>query len=348
MKDWEVNQPQQLAKTLKTLEGIQAAFNTKAKGGRKVSLADLIVLGGYVGVEKAARNAGYAVKMTFSPGRVDASQEQTDVESFKVLEPAADGFRNYLRGKSAIPAEALLLDRAQLLTLTAPEMTVLVGGLRVLGANAGGSKHGVFTKKPGTLTNDFFVNLLDMRTSWKATSDAKDLFEARDAATGKVEWTGHACRPGVRLELPAARTGRGLWQFRRAEEIRRGLHRRLDQGDESRPIRPGLILTSEADMTSQIFDPLATRRQVLTATAGIAGLALIAQPRQQSQQTNIQLREQTPWTRSRQRMASASPSRTSAPGTHQRWFFTMVGRSAPTTGRAGVVLPGSWLPRDRA
>jgi len=188
MKDWEVNEPAKLKKVLRKLEDIQAAFN-KGKG-KKVSLADLIVLGGVVGVEQAAKKAGVKVKVPFSPGRTDASQEQTDVESFKVLEPVADGFRNYQKGKFSIPAEALLLDRAQLLTLTAPEMTVLVGGLRVLGANFGGSKHGVLTKKPGALTNDFFVNLLDMRTTWKATTPDKDVFEARDAKTGKVEWTG--------------------------------------------------------------------------------------------------------------------------------------------------------------
>jgi catalase-peroxidase len=190
MKHWEVNEPAKLAKVLRKLENIQAAFNKNKGNGKKVSLADLIVLGGVVGVEQAANKAGVKVKVPFSPGRMDASQEQTDVESFKVLEPVADGFRSYSRGKFSIPAEALLLDKAQLLTLTAPEMTVLVGGLRVLGANFGGSKHGVLTRKPGSLTNDFFVNLLDMRTSWKATSDDKDLFEARDARTGKVEWTG--------------------------------------------------------------------------------------------------------------------------------------------------------------
>jgi catalase-peroxidase len=192
MKDWAVNQPAQLDKVLKVYEGIQIAFNKKGK--QKVSLADLIVLGGVVGVEQAAARAGIKVKVPFSPGRVDASQAQTDVESFKVLEPVADGFRNYLGGRYSIPAEALLLDRAQLLTLTAPEMTVLVGGLRVLGANVNGSKHGVFTKKPGTLSNDFFVNLLDMRTAWTATSGDKQVYEARDAQAtkeaGKVEWTG--------------------------------------------------------------------------------------------------------------------------------------------------------------
>ena len=189
-KDWAVNQPAQLAKVLKTLEGIQADFNKKAKGGKKVSLADLIVLAGCAGVEQAAKKAGVAVKVPFAPGRVDASQAQTDVEAFAVLEPLADGFRNYLKGKFEVAAEALLVDKAQLLTLTAPEMTVLVGGLRVLGANAGGSKHGVFTSKPEALTNDFFANLLDMGTEWKPTSEARELFEGRDRKTGKVKWTG--------------------------------------------------------------------------------------------------------------------------------------------------------------
>jgi catalase-peroxidase len=193
-KDWAVNQPAQLAKVLKTLEGIQADFNKKASvgkgGGKKVSLADLIVLAGCAGVEQAAKKAGITVKVPFKPGRMDARQEQTDVESFAVLEPIADGFRNYLKGKFAVSAEQLLLDRAQLLTLTAPEMTVLVGGMRMLGTNAGGAKHGVFTSKPEALSNDFFVNLLDMRTEWKPVSDAKDVFEGRDRKTGKVKWTG--------------------------------------------------------------------------------------------------------------------------------------------------------------
>jgi catalase-peroxidase len=187
MKDWEVNQPAQLAKVLKTLDGIQADFNKKAKGGKRVSLADLIVLAGCAGVEQAAKKAGIAVKVPFKPGRMDASQAQTDVESFAVLEPLADGFRNYLKGKYTVSAEALLIDKGQLLTLTAPEMTALVGGLRVLGANVGGSKHGVFTAKPETLSNDFFVNLLDMGTEWKA---AGDVYEGRDRRTGKVKWTG--------------------------------------------------------------------------------------------------------------------------------------------------------------
>jgi len=186
-KNWEVNQPAQLAKVLKTLEAIQADFNRKAKGGKKVSLADLIVLAGCAGVEQAAKKAGVTIKVPFRPGRMDARQDQTDVESFAVLEPIADGFRNYLKGKFAVPAEHLLVDRAQLLTLTAPEMTVLVGGLRVLGANAGGSKHGVFTSRPETLSNDFFVNLLDMGTEWKPAGDA---YEGRDRRTGKVRWTG--------------------------------------------------------------------------------------------------------------------------------------------------------------
>jgi catalase-peroxidase len=189
-KDWEVNQPPQLAKVLQTLEGIQSAFNSAASGGKKVSLADLIVLGGCAGVEQAAKNAGHDVTVPFSPGRTDASQEQTDVVSFAVLKPVADGFRNYLKTKYAVSAEELLVDRAQLLTLTAPEMTVLVGGMRVLNANFGGSQHGVFTKRPETLTNDFFVNLLDMGTEWKAVSKDADVFEGRDRKTGKVKWTG--------------------------------------------------------------------------------------------------------------------------------------------------------------
>jgi len=189
-KDWEVNQPEQLAKVLETLEGIQKAFNSAQSGGKKVSLADLIVLGGCAGVEQAAKNAGHDVTVPFAPGRTDASQEQTDVKSFAVLEPAADGFRNYLKTKYAVSAEELLVDRAQLLTLTAPEMTVLVGGMRVLNANFGQSQHGVFTKRPETLTNDFFVNLLDMSTTWKATSEDEDVFEGRDRATGELKWTG--------------------------------------------------------------------------------------------------------------------------------------------------------------
>jgi len=189
-KDWEANQPARLAKVLKTLEGIRKAFNGAQKGGKKVSLADLIVLGGCAAIEQAAKNAGHAALVPFTPGRTDASQEQTDVESFAVLEPAADGFRNYLKTEYTVSAEALLVDKAQLLTLTAPEMTVLVGGMRVLNANVGQSRHGVFTKRPGTLTNDFFVNLLDMGTEWKAASESGDLFEGRDRGTGEVKWTG--------------------------------------------------------------------------------------------------------------------------------------------------------------
>jgi catalase-peroxidase len=189
-KDWEVNQPVQLASVLETLEGIQKAFNSAQSGGKKVSLADIIVLGGCAAVEQAAKNAGHNVTVPFTPGRTDASQEQTDVESFAVLEPTADGFRNYLKTKYTVSAEELLVDRAQLLTLTAPEMTVLVGGMRALNANYGQSQHGVFTKRPGMLTNDFFVNLLDMRTTWQATSESEDLFEGRDRATGELKWTG--------------------------------------------------------------------------------------------------------------------------------------------------------------
>jgi catalase-peroxidase len=188
-KDWEVNQPAQLEKVLKALEKIQKAFNKTLTGGKKVSLADVIVLAGCAGVEKAAKNAGYKVTVPFTPGRMDASQEQTDVASFAVLEPKADGFRNYQKARYAVTAEEMMLDKAQLLTLTAPEMTVLIGGMRVLNANFGKSKHGLFTKRPETLTNDFFVNLLDMGTEWKATSEDGDVFEGRDRKTGKLKWT---------------------------------------------------------------------------------------------------------------------------------------------------------------
>ena len=188
-KDWEVNQPDQLAKVLAILEGIQKDFNGSAGGGKKISLADLIVLGGCAAIEQAARNAGFQVTVPFTPGRMDASQEQTDVKSFAVLEPLYDGFRNYLKTKYSVAAEELLVDKAQLLTLTAPEMTVLVGGMRALDANFRRSQHGVLTKRPGALTNDFFVNLLDMNTEWKPVSQDADLFEGRDRKTGAIKWT---------------------------------------------------------------------------------------------------------------------------------------------------------------
>ncbi len=189
-KDWEVNQPDQLSTVLRTLEGIQQEFNNSQSGGKKVSLADLIVLGGCAGVEHAAKNAGNDVIVPFTPGRMDALQEQTDVGSFSALKPAADGFRNYQKNKFAVSAEELLIDRAQLLTLTAPEMTVLVGGMRALNTNVGKSQHGVFTKRPETLTNDFFVNLLDMSIKWQMKSESEDVFEGRDRATGELKWTG--------------------------------------------------------------------------------------------------------------------------------------------------------------
>ena len=189
-KDWEVNQPAQLAKVLETLERIQKEFNAAAGGGKKVSLADLIVLGGCAAVEEAARRAGIEVEVPFAPGRMDATQEQTDVESFAVLEPIADGFRNYLRPGLGVRAEELLVDRAQWLGLSAPEMTVLVGGMRALGAHYGDAPRGVLTKRPQTLTNDFFVNLLDMGTEWKASSEALDVFEGRDRATGEKRGSG--------------------------------------------------------------------------------------------------------------------------------------------------------------
>jgi len=189
-KDWEANQPAQLAKVLQTLENIQQTFNAAQTGGKKISLADLIVLAGAAGVEQAARNAGQNVTVPFTPGRTDASQAQTDVESFAVLEPQADGFRNFVKGRFSVSAEEMLVDKAQLLTLSAPEMTALVGGMRVLGANTGQTRHGVFTQRPGALTNDFFINLLDMGTAWTPTSKDTDMFEGRDRQTGQVKWTG--------------------------------------------------------------------------------------------------------------------------------------------------------------
>jgi catalase-peroxidase len=221
-KDWVVNQTAQLKTALQTLEGIQKEFNSVQSGRKMVSLADLIVLGGCAGVEQAAKNAGHDVTVPFTPGRTDASQEQTDVESFAVLEPAADGFRNYLKTKYAVSAEELLVDRAQLLTLTAPEMTVLVGGMRVLNANFGKSQHGVFTKRLETLTNDFFVNLLDMSTTWNATSADKDVFEGRDRATGELKWT------GTRVDLIFGSNS----QLRALAELRGEIRARLCSGVE--------------------------------------------------------------------------------------------------------------------
>jgi catalase-peroxidase len=189
-KDWEVNNPAKLKKVLDILEGIRKEFSDSQSGNKMVSLADLIVLGGCTGIEQAAKNAGHDVTVPFTPGRADALQEQTDVESFAVLEPAADGFRNYFNSNNTASPEEILVDRAQLLALTAPEMTVLIGGMRVLDTNADQSQHGVFTKHPEALTNDFFLNLLDMGTVWKATSEAEEVFEGRDRMTGELKWTG--------------------------------------------------------------------------------------------------------------------------------------------------------------
>lgn len=189
-RSWEVNEPQQLEKILQVLEKIMADFNSSQFENKKVSLADIIILGGCAGIEKAAKNAGYKIKVPFTAGRTDASQEETDIKSFAVLEPKADGFRNYLKSEYSVSEEALLIDRAQLLTLTAPEMTVLIGGMRVLNTNYGHSEYGVFTKTPEVLTNDFFVNLLDMNTTWKPTSSDKQIFEGRDRTTGELKWKG--------------------------------------------------------------------------------------------------------------------------------------------------------------
>ncbi len=239
-KDWEVNQPAQLAKVLSTLEAIQKEFNASQPGGKKVSLADLIVLAGGAAIEKAAKAAGQDVKVSFTPGRTDASQEQTDAQSFAPLEPVADGFRNYVRGKQLMSPEEALIDRAQLLTLTAPEMTVLVGGLRVLGTNAGKSTHGVFTKRPETLTNDFFVNLLDMRTQWQPVAGAEGLYEGRDRKTNEVKWTGTR----VDLIFGSHSQLRALAEVYACADSNEKFVTRLycgvDQGDGPRPLRTWL------------------------------------------------------------------------------------------------------------
>ena len=237
-KNWEVNEPSELAKVLPVLEKIQQDFN--GAGGKKVSLADLIVLAGSAAVEKAAKDGGYEIDVHFAPGRTDATQENTDVESFAVLEPRADGFRNYVRPGEKAPLEQLLLEKAYLLDVTAPELTVLVGGLRALGANHGGSKHGVFTDKPGVLTNDFFVNLLDMGTEWKSSESAENVYEGVDRASGQTKWTATANDLVFGSHSRAAGAGRGLRPGRQQGEVRRGLRRRLGQGHEQRPVRPGL------------------------------------------------------------------------------------------------------------
>ncbi len=237
-KDWAVNHPAELGKVLKTLEGIQTDFNGAQKGGKKsISLADLIVLGGCAAVERAAKNAGHDVPVPFTPGRADAAPEQTDVESFAVLEPTVDGFRNYAGNGHTRSAEHLLVDRATLLTLSAPEMTALVGGLRVLNANHAQSPMGVFTKRPEALTNDFFVNLLDMHTEWKPTSAAAEIFEGRDRKTGQVKWTGSRVESRVRVTRRTPRHGGGLRVQRRPAEVRARLRRRVGQGHEPGPLR---------------------------------------------------------------------------------------------------------------
>ena len=228
-------------------EGIKSAFDSSASGGKKVSIADLIVLGGAAAVEKAAKDAGHNIEVPFTPGRTDSSQEQTDIEAFAVLEPIADGFRNYQKGEYSLSTEELLVDRAQLLTLTAPEMTVLVGGMRALNANFGQSEHGVFTDRPGQLTNDFFVNLLDMSTEWSRAPGSESVFEGRDRKTGQVKWTGTRGGPGVRLEFPAPCFGRGLRSGRRQGQVRDRFRGGLEQGDERRPVRH--LLTRQLAIT---------------------------------------------------------------------------------------------------
>ena len=250
-KDWEVNQPEQLAKVLKTLERIQKAFQRSRSDGKKVSLADLIVLAGCAGVEQAAKNAGYKVTVPFTPGRMDASQAQTDVSSFAVLEPKADGFRNYQKARYAVSAEEMLVDRAQLLTLTAPEMTALIGGLRVLNANVGGSQQGVFTKRPGALTNDFFVNLLDMGTVWKPVHAGRRRVRGPRPPLKRPQVDRHAGRPGLRLELPTPGPGGSVRLRGLGREVRSRLRRSVGQGHEPGPLRSRLIGARSCSVKSQ-------------------------------------------------------------------------------------------------
>ena len=255
-RDWEVNDPAELSTVLQALEQIQQDFNGSRSGGATVSLADLIVLGGCAAVEQAAKKAGQDVTVPFVPGRTDASQEQTDVESFAVLEPRADGFRNYLRAGEKLPPETLLLERANLLTLTAPEMTVLVGGMRALGANAGRAPHGIFTDRPETLTNDFFVNLLDMGTEWKASDSAENVFEGRDRGTGEVKRTATA----VDLVFGSNSELRAIAEVYATDdssgEVRPRLRAGVGQGHEPRSVRPGLIADVQAGRASVGLDVL--------------------------------------------------------------------------------------------
>ena len=245
-KEWEVNQPAELSKVLAKLEAIRKEFNAAQSGGKKISLADLIVLAGGAAVEAAAKKAGQDVKVPFSPGRTDATQDQTDVESFDPLEPAADGFRNYLRkGIDSAGAADLLVDKAHLLTLSAPEMTVLIGGLRVLGANVGKSQHGVFTKRPETLTNDFFVNLLDMRTKWQRSATDDGVLEGRDRSHGRGQVDGYRRRPHLRVELAASCVGGGLCEQRRAGDLCARLRECVGEGHEPRSFRSGSQLSRE-------------------------------------------------------------------------------------------------------
>ena len=332
-KDWDVNQPARLASVLETLEGIQKEFNNARANGKMVSLADVIVLGGCAAVEQAARNAGHDVAVPFTPGRTDASQEQTDVDSFAVLEPAADGFRNYLKDRYTVSAEELLVDRAQLLGLTAPEMTALVGGMRVLNANFGQSRHGVFTERPETLTNDFFVNLLDMRTKWEPSSESDDVFEGRDRATGALKWT------GTRVDLIFGSNSqlRAIAEVYGCEDSRqRFVHdfaAAWEQGDEPRPLRGRLTrggcgCPRRRASTSWLF--VVTAEQTALPYAGMTGevRACAAFPRRT-------LRRHLLISSCSRRRASTS------------WLFVVTAEQTalPYAGMTGEVRAGAALPR---
>ena len=321
-KDWEVNQPAQLAKVLETLEAIQSEFNASAAGGKKVSIADLIVLGGCAGVEKAARDAGHDVKVPFTPGRMDASQEQTDAHSFAPLEPVADGFRNYVRGKQSMSAEALLVDRAQLLTLTAPEMTVLVGGLRVLGANAGGSRHGVFTARPETLTNDFFVTLLGMDTEWKPAAWLGGRVRGPRPQDRRGQGNRHARRSGVRFTRATAGHRGSLCLRGREGEVRARLRGGVDESDGAGSLRPHEVIAYPARR------PIGSPRWSLPDHMGMKRLSYMS---------NGSYRSISPTGRNRISRPLAAPSLTGDMAAIANWLFmSRMARAYPAVHGAAV------------
>ena len=270
-KDWAVNTPDELAKVLARLEGIQQEFNGNQANGKRVSLADVIVLAGSAAIEKAAGDAGRSIEVPFTPGRTDATQDDTNADSFAVLEPAADGFRNYFGNGNRRSPTDMLVDRASMLTLTVPEMTALIGGMRALNANAGSTRHGVFTDRPGTLTNDFFVNLLDMSTAWTKSESDAGVYEGRDRASGDLKWTATPVDLVYRLTLRAARSRGSLCRRRRRREVPRRLCRRLGQGDEPRPIRCAVT-----PIAGRVWTPMCREQRRIVGKSSPCGASLSA------------------------------------------------------------------------